>query len=261
MHSQPGDRRCSQPSPGIAKFGGRTGIRYGLGETARALQACFAVLPSEYHCCQPRNWGLDTSKMMWTARSVQNKARLSLWGQMDTEQVYPWHAQGVASSTVPQAVVWQNRGDICCYNTKRGLKISCPMHFFPSHGERILLSCPFSNFPLFFPVFSLSLSLDVPSDSSLQWDVLSGSPTFALFSWNPQYMAGRASYVGKPGELGLGEMVLSFTDQKSPRKWRWAQNIHWFRYVLSPCFSRPMYLFIIYIIYTPMLESRVLWLL
>lgn len=159
------------------------------------------------------------------------------------------------------AVVWQNRGDICCYNTKRGLKISCPMHFFPSHGERILLSCPFSNFPLFFPVFSLSLSLDVPSDSSLQWDVLSGSPTFALFSWNPQYMAGRASYVGKPGELGLGEMVLSFTDQKSPRKWRWAQNIHWFRYVLSPCFSRPMYLFIIYIIYTPMLESRVLWLL
>lgn len=57
-------------------------------ETALTPQACHAVLPSESCHCQPRNRGLDASKKpIWTARSMQNKARLSAGGQMDTEQV------------------------------------------------------------------------------------------------------------------------------------------------------------------------------
>lgn len=57
--------------------------------------------------CSPVFWLLPLSakmhqKMIWTARSVQNKARLSTGGRTDTEQVYPWHVQGIVGSTMPQ---------------------------------------------------------------------------------------------------------------------------------------------------------------
>lgn len=93
--SQPGDRRCSQP-----KFGGRRGIRYGQKHfhCRHALQSC--LLNTAAVSQEAEAW--MHQKMIWTARSVQNKARLSTGGQTDTEQVYPWRVQGVVGSTMPQ---------------------------------------------------------------------------------------------------------------------------------------------------------------
>lgn len=94
---------------------------------------------------------MDTSKLMLPARSVQNKTRLSVGGQVDTEQVYPWQCHKLA-------VMWQNTVTFACRSMKRQLKIPWLMHFFPlpwcTHSPLALLILFF--FP---PVFSLSVSL------------------------------------------------------------------------------------------------------
>lgn len=76
--TQPGDCSCLS-----AQVWREHGLRYGQKQQQHHRH----VLPSENCCCQPRNWGLDASKMFWTVRSTQNKAGLAEGGQMDTEQV------------------------------------------------------------------------------------------------------------------------------------------------------------------------------
>lgn len=85
-------------SPSLEGGCGSEMARNSISTAGHALQSC--PLTTDAFSQETEAW--VHQKMVWTARCMKNKTRLSAGGQTDREQVYPWHAEGVVSSTMPQ---------------------------------------------------------------------------------------------------------------------------------------------------------------